>query len=34
MKALKAQGYGSKPNESDELTDSDIDKPNRGREAS
>ena len=26
MQALKAQGYGSKPNESDELTDSDIDK--------
>ena len=26
MKALKAHGYGSKPNESDELTDSDIDK--------
>ena len=26
MKALKAQGYGSKPNESDELTDLDIDK--------
>ena len=26
MKALKAQGNGSKPNESDELTDSDIDK--------
>ena len=25
MKELKAQGYGSKPNESEELTDSDID---------
>ena len=26
MKSLKAQGYGNKPNESDELTDSDIEK--------